>query len=147
MNCEYCGKLISSKKQKTARFCSRSCRTRAQTQRYKIICNETYDKHHVEAFQNNIYNTSIGTMNELIIGANLISKGYEVYKSLSNIGPDYIILKGKQYLRVEVTCGYKNSENEIRWPVHDPSKYDVLALVFHNGTIQYKPNQGVDFSI
>ena len=77
-------------------------------------------------------------MHELLVSYDLMKRGYHVFRALSPTGPcDLAVLKGKSLLRIEVRTAYKRDGG----PIHYKGKYDadVLALVTHDGEIEYRP--------
>ena len=79
-----------------------------------------------------------GTLGELIVAADLMRRGYQVFRAISpSCDYDLIILKGTHLLKVEVTKGYRD-KGVLRWPKHYKA-YDVLAVWEINSTITYIP--------
>lgn len=84
----------------------------------------------------------VGTVGELIVSADLIMHGWQVFRAISPAATcDIVAMKGDQVIRVEV----KKAQRLKR----DPSlvnhgralrgRYDVLALWFSDLTINYSP--------
>lgn len=83
--------------------------------------------------------SNTGAAHELLVSADLMLKGYEVFRALSPDCPcDLAILKEGRLLRVQVTTGYRNLKGKVTWPPKDPSKHDLLAVVI-SGDITYSP--------
>lgn len=81
-----------------------------------------------------------GTIGELLVAADLLGKGFAVFRALSpSCACDLAILKDSKLVRVEVTTASLLQNGKPAYSKHDPAKYDVLALVFHNGKIIYEP--------
>jgi hypothetical protein len=80
---------------------------------------------------------NIGAMGELLVTYDLMSKGWEVFRSVSPSSTcDLIALKDRRLLRVEVTKGVRKPCG-LRWVKHDPTRYDLLAVWETDGTITY----------
>jgi hypothetical protein len=76
----------------------------------------------------------------LTVQVDLISKGYDVFPAVAVAGPcDLIALKGGEYARVKVSVGYThpNGKVHVNEPP-DPSGFDGLAVVAHNGAVVYE---------
>lgn len=91
---------------------------------------------------------TVGAINELLVCSDLLSKGYHVFRSVSQSCPcDLIILDKGSALRVEVKTGRMNKDGSVSSPNKaDKSNYDVLATVV-GARIFYDPvigsiNQG-----
>src|SRR5882724_3603848 len=60
---------------------------------------------------------TVGALHELLVAADLLRRGYEVFRPLSQAAScDLLVLHGRQLLRVEVTTGYHSPTGEIRAP-------------------------------
>ena len=81
-----------------------------------------------------------GIMSELLAAADLIRKGFQVFKAVTNNSCDLVIMKNSLLHRVEVTSGniFKN-DGKIHYPKKDKTKFDVLAIVMPSGKIIYQP--------
>lgn len=84
---------------------------------------------------------SVGAIAELAVSADLLKKGYAVFRSVSpSCSCDLIAMKGKKVLRVEVKSGYQNKDGRIQCAKPKQVNYDILAIVLHQkDTIIYKP--------
>jgi hypothetical protein len=84
---------------------------------------------------------TVGAVNELRVSADLLLKGYNVFRALSPSCPcDLLILKNGSTLRVEVTtANYAASGRIIHNKQGDTHKFDVLAIVKRQGEIIYVP--------
>jgi len=88
---------------------------------------------------NPIPSGTVGAINELLVCSDLLSKGYHVFRSVSQSCPcDLIILNNGNALRVEVKTGRMNKDGSACSPKTDRSKHDVLATVV-DGKIFYEP--------
>lgn len=83
---------------------------------------------------------TVGAIGELIASADLLSKGFEVFKAVSmHATSDLIIRKDNRYYSVEVKAGKLNDNKGL---VFSRPKYnkDLLAIVLPNKLIQYRPS-------
>jgi hypothetical protein len=86
-----------------------------------------------------------GTIAELNVAADLLSRGFEVFRALSPDCPsDLALLKDGRLLRVQATWGHKwkdRSSKEFVYHTYRAHKrFDVLALDIGQGEIFYEPN-------
>jgi len=80
---------------------------------------------------------TIGAIGELMVSADLLMKGYEVFRSVSaTCSCDLAILKNGKFLRIEVRSGYKIKSGELRYL--GKVRADHVAIVFKN-EIEYSP--------
>jgi hypothetical protein len=49
------------------------------------------------------------------------------------------VLQGSRLIRVEVTTGYVTPNGSVQHPTRDTAKFDLLAVVKHDGAIVYAP--------
>lgn len=82
-----------------------------------------------------------GAVNELLVCADLLARGFPVFRAVSPSSPcDAVILVGTKPFRVEVTTGFKPLvSSKPHFTPHNPSRFDILAVVFRDGTITYTP--------
>jgi hypothetical protein len=92
----------------------------------------------------NLKTGTVGAIGEIMVSADLMKKGYEVFRALSpSCSCDIAILQNKKLLRVEVKTGYKNPDEKIT-PFNSlktkEKKFDILAIVIHRtNEIVYVP--------
>lgn len=118
---------------RNAKYCSTKCRYEAARRTYTIT---PLSKQH------NISTTTLGAVNELRVSTDLMLKGYHIFRALSPACPcDIIAMKDGICLMVEVKTGFNNGRNGKNYmsPLHDGNIFDVLAVIFTDGTIIYKP--------
>ena len=88
---------------------------------------------------------TVGALGELIVAADLMKQGYEVFRALSpSCSCDLAILRNGRLLRVEVRTGYRTvtgGENIFIGKTGKAHRADVLAVVVHtpNTAIRYDP--------
>jgi hypothetical protein len=84
---------------------------------------------------------SSGAAAELLVCADLIFRQVNVFRSVSPSCPcDIVVQYAGRLMRVEVTKGVRLASGKLSWPTHDESRYDILALVFHDRQIVYIPD-------
>ncbi len=128
--CKNCKKPFHTRYGKQV-FCSQTCRDRhywkGRNERNDMIGMSTHD---------------IGAVQELLVSVDLLKRGFDVFRAISTgCSCDLIIMKKQTFVtrRVEVTTGHTQPNGKICWPAHDPTNYDLLAVVV-NGTIFYTPD-------
>jgi hypothetical protein len=78
-------------------------------------------------------------MHELKVAVDLLSRGLNVFHPFTNdCGCDFAVQNGDKLIRVEVTTAYLLPTGRKHFSRHDPSKFDLLALVFPHH-IEYVP--------
>lgn len=83
---------------------------------------------------------TVGAIHELLVCADLLKKGFSVFRALSqSCSCDLAVLNNGKLLRVEVTTGYVSPTGKINHPTKDSKQFDILALVFGDGKIKYTP--------
>ena len=85
-----------------------------------------------------------GAVSELLVCADLLSRGFSVFRSTSqSCDCDLIAQKGNLLLRIEVTTSstvYKNGSLGVTFKDRDQHKFDILAVnVVPKGIIVYLP--------
>jgi len=84
-----------------------------------------------------------GTINELLAAADLMRRGYDVYRALCfNSRCDLVAIRGEVILRVEVKTGRYNSAGVGKaMGIHKGQREhcDSIAAVFADGAILYEP--------
>jgi len=82
-----------------------------------------------------------GAFGELLISAELLSRGLHVFRAVNPDSPcDLLVLGPAGAVRVEVTKGRRTSPDaplHEGGPRHERSRYDVLALWAEDGSIEY----------
>lgn len=119
--CEFCQKPFKNV-HPASKFCTRRCK--------QAFYREPKSKRGKGA---------TGAMNELFVCADLMDKGYQVFRAQSpDASCDLLVMDGKKIWRVEVTTG-RYLKQGIYYPGHkDKSKYDWLAIVLSDHKIIYK---------
>lgn len=128
--CEECTKPFVNLYRR-AKFCSQKCRLHS-----------AYKRNYIPSPQekNGISRASTGAANELLVAADLLKKGYEVFRALSpQASCDLAILNDGKLLRVEVRTGREAANRQRAFFVKSKKKHsDILAVVL-NHEILYEP--------
>lgn len=133
--CLVCSSEIENKSGKPIKrirkFCSNICSRKHQSARY-LSQNQ---------FKLHLPSATVGAIHELLVSVDLLRKGYSVFRSLSPSSPgDLAILLNGKLLIVEVTTASRTVAGNLAYAKHDSSKFDVIAVVEHGGTIHYFPD-------
>ena len=80
-----------------------------------------------------------GDGGEYQITADLIRRGFQVFKALSHTAPfDLVVLNGDDLMKVECKTGWRGENGLIKWTsVSDYSRFDILAVALSDGTCIY----------
>lgn len=85
---------------------------------------------------------STGAVSELLVCADLLSKGWDVFRSISQCAKCDIIAQSRQtrnIIRVEVKSCSVSGRGTVNHPKPKNDNYDHLAAVTKDGRIFYKP--------
>jgi hypothetical protein len=84
--------------------------------------------------------TTKAAIGETLVAADLMAKGFFVYRCLSQTGPCDLIAYGKSgLLRIEVRCGSVGRDGRLTCALPESGRYDILAIMAPDKTLQYKP--------
>lgn len=133
--CLVCGSPFRASRSH-ANYCSRACR------------NVNARQWGAENYQRITYSAklptgTVGALSEMLVGADLMSRGYHVFRALSPSCPcDLIALLDDTSIRVEVRTGWINTSGEASCPVasKDVGRADVLAIMLPNSEVRYYPD-------
>lgn len=128
--CVICGKPIDPKRKRYpwVKTCSKTC-GRITTKKSSV------------SYGPNVGTGAVGAIHELVVSADLMKRGFNVFRALSPSCPcDLAILRDGKLIRVEVTTGYVGlpPANKLSYPKRKEGCYDLLAVVSQNG-IHYFP--------
>ena len=90
-----------------------------------------------------------GAVSEMLVACDLERRGLSTYRAVSMHAPfDLAVYDARGLIRVEVkTATSTTSTGKLHSPVAQrPDRYDVLALVGHDGVIQYTTPAGAPWS-
>ena len=122
-------------KGKHAKFCSREC--------CALFSKEKYRERTGRSGWADISRGKSGAVSELVVSADLLTRGYEVFRAVAQDGScDIVVLKDGSILRIEIRSGYKTDDGTVKATANklNPSKYDVLAIVTAGRDITYVPD-------
>jgi len=125
--CQNCGKEISiARQRRLAKFCSYKCRLQKRREVYGA--------------QTAMSPGTCGALGELAVASDLLSRGFEVFKSVSpHAHCDLIAFKNGKLIQIEVTVGRRTPRGKLMFAPHDPTNYEVLAVFLLDGKIEYIP--------
>lgn len=120
--CKMCGDAISeNRRRRRAMFCSKICASGFYKRKWK-------EKNPRRVYRGRTSHT--GAAHELLVSADLMLRGYEIFRALSPDCPcDLAMIRDGKMLRVQVTTGYTSLTGKMSWPFKDPKKHDLLAIV------------------
>ncbi len=131
--CPHCSNPLHPSKISTAIYCSAKCRCDAANQR-------SYPKSRPSTLSPG----TIGAWGEIMVSADLMRRGYHVFRALSPSCPcDLLIYRnGGDSIRIEVrTIGTKpDGTPRLYQDPRDGEKHDIYAFVTHDGQITYLPD-------
>ncbi len=128
IKCSQCGKSFSQRN-KNHRYCSESCQ------------HSVYKARNESGHETLLGKSDVGTLSELIAAADLMERGYFVFRALSSAAPfDLLAVKEGRSVRVEVrTASKQNGKFYCPKYARDVGRSDVYAAVFR-GQVQYVPD-------
>ncbi len=123
--CAFCGIEVKTRLRRQ-KYCSRKCVLGAQRA-------GVGEKHYP-----GLPTGSIGSIGELLVAADLLKRGYEVFRSVSpSTSCDLAILKSGKLIRVEVRTGYRLKNGKIL--TERTHRADILAINCGKDGIIYDP--------
>lgn len=132
MNCLVCKEPLTQEKiRRRAKYCSLKCQKAAQFGRF-------YEQTGAPR-KNEVATATTGAMHELLVCADLMRKGYHVFRAQSPSCPcDIMAMFEGIIYKVEVTTGYKRTDGNFSYPKkNERYDYDIMAIVFHDGDVIY----------
>lgn len=126
--CKECGGAIRGKKYPNRMFCGLPCQ-QAFARRAHRELNPPLESN----------KGTTGAISELVVSADLMARGFEVYRALSpNSSCDLAVIAQGRLLRVEVRTGFRRKDGSLSCDDH--GIYEVLAVVSRDRTeILYRP--------
>lgn len=133
--CTHCHSPIPKVRQNAqTKYCSITCRRHKHNQDYKFANGRSVD----------LPSGIVGAIAELTVCADLLNKGYEVFRSVSqSCSCDMVAMKNGELKRVEVSSGWTSLDGkhyDTGNKIKEQHKYDLLAIYYHrDNTIVYTP--------
>ena len=85
-------------------------------------------------------NGTLGAMRELVVCADLLSRGFDVFRAVSpSCSFDLVAHRSGRLYRVEVSTGFARPDGSISHSKRDTSRFDLLGLVLQSGDVAYQP--------
>lgn len=134
LTCLYCQGSFPSATRMRRPFCSETCRDIANNKRF------------AEGIaRRNMTRVGSGAFAELTVCADLLRRGYFVYRSVSpTSGCDIVVDCGGRLLRVEVKTAKPSKDGRLVPAVPPPTaqcaKHDILAMASYDGRVEYWPD-------
>lgn len=128
--CAVCGETFQPKS-RVNKYCSNACRS--------VSSKRKGDRRNTRL---GIATGSVGAIAELQVCADLLSRGYAVFRAVSPASPcDVVALKDEEMLRVEVRTGYFDFGGRVLAPLmpRDYGRFDVFAIVLRDEAVIYLP--------
>jgi len=93
-------------------------------------------------------NGTVGALHEIVVCADLLRRGYHVFRAISPSCPcDLIATRNGDSLRVEVTTGSYGRDDAVSYPRHKVERFDLIAVVTTRDTmIRYMRPDGTPWT-
>jgi hypothetical protein len=130
--CAQCGLPISlgRLRKPQTRYCSDKCRAKSTLDAYRLRNNISPLK---------LTTGKVGAIGELIVCADLLRRGYDVYRAVSQSAPfDIAILSGGQLRRIEVRTGQRLAGGGVTY-AKNRIEADHVAVVVEGTVRFYEP--------
>ena len=129
--CVHCNAVIPGGKRHDAKYCSTKCRMRKARAQW----------HEVNKHRKNVPRATVGAIHEMVVCANLLGRGYHVFRAISASSPcDLAVLVDRKLFLIEVTTGYMGTTGKLQYPPHKNGKFDAIAVVHGKEEITYLPD-------
>ena len=131
--CDHCKEPIPKRKSSQARFCSSRCAQANYRAREPSV--RPWEDRDVE-----ISRTTVGAMGELIVAADLMERGYNVFRSMSPSAPfDLVAQSGDNLFKIEVRTATKSTVGTVGFSMTETDECDYYAAILHGEGIIYEP--------
>lgn len=121
-SCEVCGTKFEGRT-RTQKYCSEGCQQIRWRAKWR-------DRNPTDPIKLNT--NTVGALHELIVCADLLQKGFAVFRAVSPSAPcDLAVLRGSQLLRIEVRTG-QNTAGGVLWPKSSRDQCDHYAVVLRD---------------
>jgi len=106
--------------------CKKEYIARAKNQ---LVCYNCKDNYKL-SITNNLPIGTVGAISEILVSADLLKKGYEVFRAISpSCSCDLAMLKDNKLLRVEVRTGRNSATGKLYYSSN--MRADIMAVVIH----------------
>lgn len=135
-SCVWCKKEISPTRLPFVKYCSLTCS--------KLKARHDYHSKN-GTVKGEIPSLTVGTISELVVAVDLLSRGYGVFKALSPSSCcDLAVLSGRLLIRVEVTTGHYSASGKPTYlrakeRQRENDRYDILAVVLTDQVLYIPP--------
>jgi len=128
--CKGCRKPLPKDYRANRLYCSFGCRKQFEAKNYALLA----------VPRPMVPTGTVGAIHELLVCADLLRRGAMVFRAMSpSCACDLALLHQQKLFRIEVTTAYKKANGGKSFAAHNSKNYDILALVFHSGEIEYIP--------
>lgn len=127
--CSVCGGHIPTPI-RIRNYCSINCQAKGSRQR-RLERSPQY----IES----VSTGTVGAIHELAVAVDLMKRGLHVFRALSPACPcDLLVMTASGIIQVEVRTARRKASGELTCQAF--GIYDVLALITHDGAIEYRPD-------
>lgn len=134
--CPVCSKPIPDKRGGLPRVtCSDACNRQRSRERHRLL-------NPAPGWSVGLSPSVVGAAQEMIVVADLLKRGYFVFRSVSpGASCDLVLVIDRSIHRIDVTTGFRSAVGTLLYPKNgrDSGFYDSLAVVEKNGQITYLP--------
>lgn len=125
--CPACSKEFKTRNLKKQKYCNKKCRLIEENKRTgRVVLKEK------------IANNTVGAMSELFVAADLMKRGYNVFRAVSpSCFCDLIAIKNDNMLNIEVRTGYVNNNGSLCFPKNTRGKISCFGIYERNTSKVY----------
>ena len=126
-----CGKALNAAAiRRHRKYCSEACSQRFRADEFKRL--------NPNNLRGKVNTGKHGAIGELLVCADLLARGYEVFRSVSqSCSCDIVVLYRGNIFRVESKMGYRALNGKLNCAQPKTGTYDILAIV-DGVTVYYK---------
>ena len=128
--CQFCEKPLPVPLRKGSIFCSKVCSAAKANAKYRE--ENPYNQAHQSLLS--LPSSTVGAIAELVVGIDLMSKGYDVFRAISPAcSCDIVALSGNTSRRIEVRTGHRLANGKLLFSktAKDQGRQDLFAVVVH----------------
>lgn len=126
---------------KTCKRCNKPFSTKFKKQIYCAIkCQRPQHYGKVKGIDPTVPPGTVGAISELMIAADLMSRGYQVFRCLSpHSFCDLVAFKGDECRKIEVRSGIYNEKRQLRFPTDSQGAEEFGVYVPEDKSVHYLP--------